>query len=114
MQLKLKGLLVMQTVEIIVNILMVIVAVLLVIVVLAQNAKSAGLGSAFGNDTTALRSGTQRKSGQGSKAPEAYRYLRFRSRCACSCSARYRLMFMRSGLGRNDPNFDFAAQHLIF
>ena len=51
MQLKLKGLLVMQTVEIIVNILMVIVAVLLVIVVLAQNAKSAGLGSAFGNDT---------------------------------------------------------------
>lgn len=54
MQLKLKGLLVMQTVEIIVNILMVIVAVLLVIVVLAQNAKSAGLGSAFGNDTTAL------------------------------------------------------------
>ena len=103
----------MQTVEIIVNILMVIVAVLLVIVVLAQNAKSAGLGSAFGNDTTA-RSGTQRKSGQGSKAPEAYRYLRFRSRCACSCSARYRLMFMRSGFGRNDPNFDFAAQHLIF
>ena len=54
MQLKLKGLLVMQTVEIIVNILMVIVAVLLVIVVLAQNAKSTGLGSAFGNDTTAL------------------------------------------------------------
>jgi hypothetical protein len=23
-------------------------------------------------------------------------------------------MFMRSGFGRNDPNFDFAAQHLIF
>ena len=62
----------MQTVEIIVNILMVIVAVLLVIVVLAQNAKSAGLGSAFGNDTTAL------------------------------------------GQARNDPNFDFAAQHIIF
>ena len=50
MQLKLKGLLVMQTVEIIVNILMVIVAVLLVIVVLAQNAKSAGPIFMFGNN----------------------------------------------------------------
>ena len=108
MQLKLKGLLVMQTVEIIVNILMVIVAVLLVIVVLAQNAKC------IRQRYDRSRSGTQRKSGQGSKAPEAYRYLRFHSRCACSCSARYRLMFMRSGFGRNDPNFDFAAQHLIF
>ena len=67
MQLKLKGLLVMQTVEIIVNILMVIVAVLLVIVVLAQNAKSAGLGSAFGNDTTALGQARNAKAGREAK-----------------------------------------------
>ena len=65
MQLKLKGLLVMQTVEIIVNIL--IVAVLLVIVVLAQNAKSAGLGSAFGNDTTALGQARNAKAGREAK-----------------------------------------------
>ena len=65
MQLKLKGLLVMQTVEIIVNILM--VAVLLVIVVLAQNAKSAGLGSAFGNDTTALGQARNAKAGREAK-----------------------------------------------
>ena len=62
MQLKLKGLLVMQTVEIIVNILMVIV-----IVVLAQNAKSAGLGSAFGNDTTALGQARNAKAGREAK-----------------------------------------------
>lgn len=67
MQLKLKGLLVMQTVEIIVNILMVIVAVLLVIVVLAQNAKSTGLGSAFGNDTTALGQVRNAKAGREAK-----------------------------------------------
>ena len=65
MQLKLKGLLVMQTVEIIVNILMVIVAVLLVIVVLAQNAKSAGLGSAFGNDTHATQKRAGKQSSRG-------------------------------------------------
>ena len=112
MQLKLKGLLVMQTVEIIVNILMVIVAVLLVIVVLAQNAKSAGLGSAFGNDTTALGQARNAKAGREAKLQRLT--VIFHSRCACSCSARYRLMFMRSGFGRNDPNFDFAAQHLIF
>ena len=67
MQLKLKGLLVMQTVEIIVNILMVIVAVLRVIVVLAQNAKSAGLGSAFGNDTTARGQARNAKAGREAK-----------------------------------------------
>ena len=67
MQLKLKGLLVMQTVEIIVNILMVIVAVLLVIVVLAQNAKSTGLGSAFGNDATALGQARNAKAGREAK-----------------------------------------------
>ena len=53
MQLKLKGLLVMQTVEI--------------IVVLAQNAKSAGLGSAFGNDTTALGQARNAKAGREAK-----------------------------------------------
>lgn len=67
MQLKLKGLLVMQTVEIIVNILMVIVAVLLVIVVLAQNAKSAGLGSAFGTiRPLSVRHATQKRAGKQS------------------------------------------------
>lgn len=44
----------MQIVEIIVTVLMLFVAVFLVWAVLAQDAKSAGLGSAFGNDTTAL------------------------------------------------------------
>lgn len=44
----------MKVVELIVNILMLVVAVLLVITVLLQSAKSTGLGSAFGNDTTAL------------------------------------------------------------
>lgn len=44
----------MQIVEIIVTVLMLFVAALLVGAVLAQDAKSAGLGSAFGNDTTAL------------------------------------------------------------
>lgn len=51
----------METVEIIINIVMLIVAVLLVIVVLCQDAKSAGLGSAFGNDTTALGQSRNRK-----------------------------------------------------
>lgn len=44
----------MQAVTLIVNVLMLVVAALLVWVILAQDAKSAGLGSAFGNDTTAL------------------------------------------------------------
>lgn len=44
----------MQTVQVIINILLLIAAVLLVIVVLMQDAKSAGLGSAFGNDTTSF------------------------------------------------------------
>lgn len=44
----------MEIVELIINILMLVVAVLLVVVVLCQSAKSTGLGSAFGNDTTAL------------------------------------------------------------
>ncbi len=44
----------METINVIVNILMLIAAVCLVIVVLAQDAKSAGLGSAFGNDTTSF------------------------------------------------------------
>ena len=42
----------METVQVIINILLVITAVLLVIVVLLQDAKTAGLGSAFGNDNT--------------------------------------------------------------
>lgn len=44
----------MEIVKIIVNFLLLIAAVLLVIVVLAQSASSSGLGSAFGNETTAL------------------------------------------------------------
>ncbi|MCH5279163.1 MAG: preprotein translocase subunit SecG [Christensenellaceae bacterium] len=44
----------MKTVELIVNVLMLVVAAILVAVVLLQDATSAGLGSVFGNDTTAL------------------------------------------------------------
>lgn len=44
----------MEIFEIIVNILLLVAAVLLVIVVLAQDSKSAGLGGAFGSETTAL------------------------------------------------------------
>ena len=44
----------METLSMIINIVMLVVAVLLVVVVLCQDAKSSGLGSAFGNDTTAF------------------------------------------------------------
>lgn len=55
----------MSTVKIIINIVLVISAVLLVISVLLQDAKSAGLGAAFGNDTTAFgRSRNQKASKQ--------------------------------------------------
>ncbi|MBQ7061021.1 MAG: preprotein translocase subunit SecG [Clostridia bacterium] len=46
----------MQTVQIIINILLLVAAVLLIIVVLLQESKSAGLGAAFGGETTALGS----------------------------------------------------------
>ena len=44
----------MEVVKIIVNFLLLIAAVLLVIVVLLQDSKNAGLGSAFGSETTSL------------------------------------------------------------
>lgn len=44
----------MPTVRIIINILLIVVSIVLVAVILMQDAKTAGLGSAFGNDTTAL------------------------------------------------------------
>lgn len=43
-----------EILNLVVNILMLIVAVCLVVVVLTQDAKSSGLGSAFGNDTTSF------------------------------------------------------------
>lgn len=46
----------MQTVQIIINILLLVAAVLLVVVVLMQDAKSAGLGSAFGGETSSFNS----------------------------------------------------------
>jgi preprotein translocase subunit SecG len=46
----------MDILEIVVNFLLLIAAVLLVIVVLAQDSKNSGLGSAFGSETTALTS----------------------------------------------------------
>ena len=46
----------MDIFEIIVNFLLLVAAVLLVIVVLAQDSKNAGLGSAFGSETTAINS----------------------------------------------------------
>lgn len=57
----------MQTVELVVNILMLVVAVLTVLVVLLQDSKSAGLGSAFGNDTTALGASRNAKAGREAK-----------------------------------------------
>lgn len=44
----------MPTVRVIINILLIVVSIVLVAVILMQDAKTAGLGSAFGNDTTAL------------------------------------------------------------
>ncbi len=44
----------MNTVQIIVNILLLVAAVFLVIVVLLQDSKNSGLGNAFGSETTAL------------------------------------------------------------
>lgn len=57
----------MQTVELIVNILMLVVSALIVLVVLLQDSKSAGLGSAFGNDTTALGAARNAKAGREAK-----------------------------------------------
>lgn len=44
----------MPTLRIAINILLIVVSIVLVAVILMQDAKTAGLGSAFGNDTTAL------------------------------------------------------------
>lgn len=44
----------MPSLRIAINILLIIVSIVLVAVILMQDAKTAGLGSAFGNDTTAL------------------------------------------------------------
>ena len=49
----------METLQIIINILMLITATLLVIVILVQNPKNSGLGGAFGGETTRL--GQERK-----------------------------------------------------
>ena len=46
----------MQTVQVIINVLLIIASVFLVIVVLMQDAKSAGLGSAFGGETSSFGS----------------------------------------------------------
>ncbi|MBO4879574.1 MAG: preprotein translocase subunit SecG [Clostridia bacterium] len=57
----------MPTVQIIINILLVIASVLLVVTVLLQDAKTAGLGSAFGNDTTALGRSRNQKASREAK-----------------------------------------------
>ena len=44
----------MTTVKIVINVLLLVASVILVAVILMQETKSAGLGAAFGNDTTAL------------------------------------------------------------
>ena len=44
----------MPALRITLNILLIIVSIVLIAVILMQDAKTAGLGSAFGNDTTAL------------------------------------------------------------
>lgn len=54
---------IMPVVTLVINILLLVVAVILIAVILMQDAKTAGLGSAFGNDTTALgRSRNQKAS----------------------------------------------------
>ncbi len=57
----------MQAVTLIVNVLMLVVAALLVWVILSQDAKNAGLGSAFGNDTTALGQARNAKASKEAK-----------------------------------------------
>lgn len=52
----------MDIFEIVVNFLLLIAAVLLVIVVLAQDSKNSGLGSAFGSETTAINSRSKKAS----------------------------------------------------
>lgn len=44
----------MQPLKVIINILLIVVSIVLIAIILMQDAKTAGLGSAFGNDTTAL------------------------------------------------------------
>lgn len=44
----------METVSLIIKIALLVISVLLVIVVLAQKTKSAGMGSAFGGDTSSF------------------------------------------------------------
>ena len=57
----------MQTVKLVIEIVMVVAAVLLVISVLLQDAKSAGLGAAFGNDTTAFGRNRSQKASKQAK-----------------------------------------------
>ena len=57
----------METLSMIINIVMLVVAVLLVVVVLCQDAKSSGLGSAFGNDTTAFGQSRSRRASKEAK-----------------------------------------------
>lgn len=46
----------MQTAQVIINVLLIIASVLLIVVVLLQDTKSAGLGSAFGGESTSFGS----------------------------------------------------------
>ncbi len=61
----------MSAVNLVINIVLVIAAVLLVISVLLQDAKTAGLGAAFGNDTTALGRGRNAKASKQTKLQKA-------------------------------------------
>lgn len=61
----------MQTVQVIINVLLIIASVFLVIVVLLQDAKSAGLGSAFGGETTSFGSKRNAKIARESKLQKA-------------------------------------------
>lgn len=57
----------MPVVTLVLTIMLLIVAVLLIAVILMQDAKTAGLGSAFGNDTTALGRSRNQKLSRESK-----------------------------------------------
>ncbi len=51
----------MNIVEFIVNILLLVASILLVVIVLMQDSKNAGLGSAFGSDTTSFGNSRSKK-----------------------------------------------------
>lgn len=84
----------METVQIIINILMLVAATLLVIVILVQDPKNSGLGGAFGGETTRL--GQERKM----KATKETKLRRLTVAFAAALGILAVLMLIFSGLAR--------------